>query len=65
LIEGKEEHTIINGKKNQSMIPLDPEVLELEALEWGCENISIQEGIAEILTTRDDFVHIKKMVEEA
>jgi hypothetical protein len=55
FVSGKISKEKIKGKDVETLLPLDDE-FELEVMETAAEDYHIDDGMARILTSRDDFM---------
>ncbi|MCF7834924.1 YebC/PmpR family DNA-binding transcriptional regulator [Candidatus Gracilibacteria bacterium] len=63
ISNGKKKKENINGKEIDSITPLNNEEFENEILETSANDFSIEEGIAIIHTSKQDFSETKKQIE--
>lgn len=65
FVSGKMQQEKIKGKEVESVLPLDEEEFEMEVMETEAEDYEIIEGVARILTKRDDFMSTVNYFEQA
>jgi len=65
FVSGKIHVEKIKGKDIESILPLNEEEFELEIMETNAEDYQIDDGIARILTNREDFMATVNHIERA
>jgi len=65
FVSGRIKIEKVKGTDVESVLPLDPDDFELEVMETEAEDYEINEGIARILTTRDNFMSTVNHFENA
>lgn len=56
FISGKRKVESIKGKEVKEIKPLDEEEFELALMETNADDYSIEEGVARVVTSREDFM---------
>lgn len=64
IIDGTVEIIEDKGRQIEKVNPFDPEALELEIMELPIENMSVEEGVAEVYTSKTDFITTRKAIVE-
>ena len=52
------------GRQLEKITPFDPEELEMQVMELPIEDESIEEGSAEVYTSKADFITVRKAIAE-
>lgn len=64
IISGKISKIIDKWRELETILPLDIETLELDVLETEAEEVSEEEGLARILTNREQFITVRQYLED-
>ena len=48
----------------KKITPFNPEELELQLMELAIEDLSIEDGVAEVTTSKSDFITVRSQVSE-
>ena len=60
VIDGILEIVEDKGRQLEKITPFNPEELELQLMELAIEDLSIEDGVAEVTTSKSDFYHREK-----
>lgn len=63
-MSGKVKKTIEKGREVEAQSALDPEVFELDVLETDADEVSIEDGLGRVLTTKEKFIAVKQHLED-
>ena len=64
VIDGKSQMVEDKGRQIEQIMPFDTETLEMEMMDLPIEDLSIDWQIAEVYTSKSDFVSVRKAVVE-
>ncbi|MDD2537447.1 MAG: YebC/PmpR family DNA-binding transcriptional regulator [Candidatus Absconditabacteria bacterium] len=62
VIDGKAIKYEDKGREMEKVEPFDAEELEMELLELPITDLSIEDGVAEVYTSKTDFIEVRKQV---
>jgi transcriptional/translational regulatory protein YebC/TACO1 len=52
------------GRQIEKVTPFDSDTLEMEVMELAIEDLNIEEGTAEVYTSKTDFINVRKAIVE-
>ena len=64
VIDGKTEIIEDKGRQLEKITPFDPETLEMEIMELPIEDLHIEEQTAEVYSSKNDFIEVRKAIAE-
>lgn len=64
VIDGILEIVEDKGRQLEKITPFNPEELELQIMELAIEDLSIEDGVAEVTTSKSDFITVRSQISE-
>ncbi len=64
VIDGILEIVEDKGRQLEKITPFNPEELELQLMELAIEDLSIEDGVAEVTTSKSDFITVRSQISE-
>lgn len=64
VIDGILEIVEDKGRQLEKIIPFNAEELELQLMELAIEDLSIEDGVAEVTTSKSDFITVRSQISE-
>ena len=64
VIDGILEIVEDKGRQLENITPFNPEELELQLMELAIEDLSIEDGVAEVTTSKSDFITVRSQISE-
>ena len=64
VIDWKSEIVEDKGRQIEKVTPFDSDTLEMEVMELAIEDLNIEEGTAEVYTSKTDFINVRKAIVE-
>lgn len=64
VIDGILEIVEDKGRQLEKITPFNPEELELQLMELAIEDLSIEDGVAEVTTSKLDFITVRSQISE-
>ena len=64
VIDGILEIVEDKGRQLEKITPFNPEELELQLMELAIEDLSIEDGVAEVTTSKSDFITVRSKISE-
>lgn len=64
VIDGMLEIVEDKGRQLEKITPFNAEELELQIMELAIEDLSIEDGVAEVTTSKSDFITVRRQISE-
>ncbi len=64
IIDGKINKKLEKGKKIEEVLPLDPESIEEEILNFDIEDFELEDRLLSVITSKDNFAKVAKELEQ-
>lgn len=64
VIDGMTEIVEDKGRQLEKITPFNAEELELQVMELAIEDLSIEDGVAEVTTSKSDFISVRSAIAE-
>lgn len=64
VIDGMLEIVEDKGRQLEKITPFNAEELELQIMELAIEDLSIEDGVAEVTTSKSDFITVRSQISE-
>ena len=64
VIDGILEIVEDKGRQLEKITPFNPEELEFQLMELAIEDLSIEDGVAEVTTSKSDFITVRSQISE-
>ena len=64
VIDGKSEKYEDKWRQMEKVTPFDDEEVEMTMMDLAISDITVEDGIAEVYTTKSDFLTVRKQIEE-